>query len=60
MSVNGFLLGPYRRTGPQRTLYVPAPLLRSGENAIVVVELDHVTLRRAVFVARPRLGPAEE
>ena len=59
-AVNGFLLGRYRRTGPQRTLYVPAPLLRAGENTVVVIELDHLTLARAVFVSRPELGPTEE
>ena len=58
--VNGFLLGRYRRTGPQRTLYVPAPLVRAGENTIVVIELEHVTAARAVFVAQPELGPSEE
>ncbi|NRQ36193.1 beta-galactosidase [Nonomuraea sp. NN258] len=40
--VNGFLLGRYWERGPQRTLYVPAPLLRSGANEIVWLELDRV------------------
>lgn len=38
--VNGFLLGRYWERGPQRTLYVPAPLLRAGANELVVLELD--------------------
>ncbi|MER6947794.1 beta-galactosidase family protein [Nonomuraea sp. NPDC000554] len=38
--VNGFCLGRYWERGPQRTLYVPAPLLRAGGNEIVVLELD--------------------
>lgn len=58
--VNGFLLGRYRRTGPQRTLYIPAPVLSAGANSIVVIEMEHVTAERAVFVAGPRLGPTEE
>lgn len=37
--VNGFNLGRYWDVGPQRTLYVPAPKLRRGENRIVVFEL---------------------
>ncbi|NGZ74781.1 glycoside hydrolase family 35 protein [Saccharibacillus alkalitolerans] len=37
--VNGFLLGRYWKTGPTKTLYVPAPLLRSGDNEIVLFEL---------------------
>lgn len=38
--VNGFALGRYWERGPQRTLYVPAPLLRAGENEFVLLELD--------------------
>lgn len=37
--INGFLLGRYWQAGPTKTLYVPAPLLRSGENEIIVFEL---------------------
>jgi beta-galactosidase len=39
--VNGFCLGRYwSARGPQRTLYLPWPLLRAGRNEIVVLELD--------------------
>jgi beta-galactosidase len=39
--VNGFCLGRYWETrGPQRTLYLPWPLLRTGHNEVVVLELD--------------------
>lgn len=39
--VNGFHLGRYWNTaGPQKTLYLPAPLLHLGENEIVVLELE--------------------
>lgn len=38
--VNGFLLGRYWDRGPQRTLYVPWPLLRAGANEVVILELD--------------------
>lgn len=37
--VNGFNLGRYWNRGPQKTLYVPAPLLRSGANEIIIFEL---------------------
>lgn len=37
--VNGFNLGRYWNRGPQKTLYVPGPLLRSGVNEIVIFEL---------------------
>ncbi|MEU9791199.1 beta-galactosidase [Streptomyces sparsogenes] len=39
--VNGFCLGRYWVSrGPQRTLYLPWPLLRAGRNEVVVLELD--------------------
>ncbi|HKP05691.1 MAG TPA: beta-galactosidase, partial [Microbacterium sp.] len=58
--VNGFLLGRYWSSGPQRTLYVPAAALNAGENVVVVVELDRVTEAEVRFVAEPDLGPLEE
>lgn len=54
--INGFFLGRYWRRGPQRTLYVPGPVTRSGDNEIVIVELEAVTAATARFVARPDLG----
>lgn len=33
--INGFNLGRYWNVGPQRTLYLPAPLLRSGRNEVI-------------------------
>ncbi|GAA1986634.1 beta-galactosidase family protein [Catenulispora subtropica] len=58
--VNGFALGRYWSRGPQRTLYVPAPVLRRGQNEMLVLELhasatDVVELRSA-----PDLGITEE
>jgi beta-galactosidase len=53
--LNGFNLGRYWKRGPQRTLYIPAPLLRKGENEIVVLEL-HKTRKPVVQLAsRPNL-----
>jgi beta-galactosidase len=54
--VNGFFLGRYWRRGPQRTVYVPAPATRAGENIVVVVELEAITDATARFVARADLG----
>jgi len=54
--INGFNLGRYWNRGPQRTLYLPAPLLRKGTNVLIVFEL-HGTERRTVeFRDRPDLG----
>ncbi len=53
--INSFNLGRYWEIGPQRTLYIPAPLLNKGENELVLFELHctqsaKVTLRdRAVI-----------
>ena len=38
--VNGFCLGRYWSAGPQRTLYVPGPVLREGANEVWVLELE--------------------
>lgn len=38
--LNGFNLGRYWEIGPQKRLYIPAPLLRQGKNEIVVFETE--------------------
>ena len=57
--VNGFCLGRYWRRGPQVTLFVPEPVVRTGSNQLVVLELDVMADPKARFVARPSLGPLE-
>ncbi len=37
--VNGHNLGRYWNIGPQQTMYVPGPWLKSGDNEIVVLDL---------------------
>lgn len=54
--INGFALGRYWRRGPQRTLYVPEPVLRSGLNELVILELEVLTQQAADFAAAPLLG----
>ena len=54
--INGFNLGRYWNKGPQQTMYIPAPLLRQGDNEIIVFELhgsDRLELRFQDF---PILG----
>jgi len=58
--VNGFCLGRYWRRGPQRTLFVPGPVLQPGRNELVVLELDVLADPTARFVAEPSLGPLED
>ena len=38
--VNGFNIGRFWKIGPQRRLYIPAPLLNKGENEIIIFETD--------------------
>lgn len=40
--INGFNLGRYWEIGPQRSLYVPASILKEGENEIIVFESDGI------------------
>lgn len=57
VTVNGFNLGRYFNTaGPQKTLYVPAPMLRSGKNEIVVFESDKTDRLTVEFFSEPDLG----
>ncbi len=42
VTINGFNIGRYWEIGPQRSLYVPASLLKEGENEIVVFESDGI------------------
>ncbi|WP_282685097.1 MULTISPECIES: beta-galactosidase [unclassified Streptomyces] len=59
--INGFALGRYWSRGPQRSLYVPAPVLRTGANTIVVLELHAGHRGRTVeFRETADLGPTEE
>ncbi|GAA1737545.1 beta-galactosidase [Isoptericola hypogeus] len=57
--VNDVLLGRYWKVGPQRTLYVPAPLLRPGANTVTVLE-QHRAGTDLELRAAPDLGTAEE
>jgi beta-galactosidase len=54
--VNGFLLGRYDARGPQVTLYCPQPVLRSGRNEFVVLELGDADPRVVELRSEPELG----
>lgn len=54
--LNGFNLGRYWEVGPQKTLYVPGPLLKKGENTLLLFESDGRKGKAEVeFVDRPEL-----
>ena len=54
--VNGFNLGRFWEIGPQRRLYIPAPLLRTGENEIILFETEGKTADTIALRDRPDLG----
>lgn len=54
--INGFLLGRYWNDGPTRTMYVPAPLLRKGDNELLVFELHGTSDLAVELTDRPDLG----
>ena len=57
MLVNGFNLGRYwNEAGPQKTLYLPGPLLKQGGNELVVLELDGTDRLEVTLTDTPDLG----
>ncbi len=57
VTVNGFNVGRFWELGPQKTLYVPASLLKKGTNEIVVFESDKLKGEASVeLVDKPELG----
>lgn len=55
--LNGFNLGRYWEIGPQKTLYVPASVLKEGENELIVFESDGLKGEAVVeFTDVPELG----
>ena len=55
--VNGFNIGRFWNTaGPQKTLYVPAPLLKKGDNEIILFVSDSIGEAQVIFEDRPDLG----
>jgi beta-galactosidase len=54
--LNGFNLGRYWERGPQKTLYIPAPLLKPGENELIIFELHGTSTYAVEFRNQPELG----
>jgi beta-galactosidase len=57
--INGFCLGRYWSRGPQRTLFVPAPVLLPGRNEVVVFELHAASADAVTFQPSMDLGHTE-
>ena len=56
--INGHNLGRVWNVGPQKTLYVPGPWLKAGENQVVVFDLDGAPNRSLQGLDRPILDAA--
>lgn len=54
--INGFNLGRFWEIGPQKRLYLPAPLLKEGRNEIVVFETEGKARESIVLRDEPDLG----
>lgn len=54
--LNGFNLGRFWEIGPQKRLYVPAPLLKRGHNQIIVFETEGKTTEEICFYDEPDVG----
>lgn len=53
--INGFNLGRFREAGPQKRLYLPAPLLKKGENTIIIFETDGKAADSVYLAGEPSL-----
>ncbi|MEI6286134.1 MAG: beta-galactosidase family protein [Bacillota bacterium] len=51
--INGFNIGRYWDVGPERNLYVPAPLLKTGKNVLTIFELHELKQQVVEFVEKP-------
>lgn len=54
--VNGFNIGRFWEIGPQKRLYIPAPLLRQGKNEIIVFETEGRSTGEISFRDEPDIG----
>ena len=54
--VNGFNIGRFWEIGPQKRLYIPAPLLKKGENEIIVFETEGKIRDTIVLKGEPDIG----
>lgn len=54
--LNGFNLGRFWEIGPQKRLYIPAPLLKKGKNEIIVFETDGKQPGTIILQDEPDIG----
>ncbi|MCI8443071.1 MAG: beta-galactosidase [Provencibacterium sp.] len=54
--VNGFNIGRFWEIGPQKRLYIPAPLLKQGENEIILFETEGKAAETIALCDEPDIG----
>ncbi|MCM1525603.1 MAG: beta-galactosidase [Ruminococcus sp.] len=54
--INGFNLGRFWETGPQKRLYLPAPLLKKGKNILIIFETEGKCTDKISLKDTPDLG----
>ncbi|MDE6762061.1 MAG: beta-galactosidase, partial [Oscillospiraceae bacterium] len=54
--INGFNLGRFWEIGPQKRLYVPAPLLKKGKNTLIIFETEGKASDKITLADEPDLG----
>lgn len=54
--INGFNIGRFWEIGPQKRLYIPAPLLKTGHNEIVIFETDGKSCDTITLKDEPDIG----
>lgn len=54
--INGFNLGRFWEIGPQKRLYIPAPLLKMGKNTIILFETEGKSAECVMLWDEPDLG----
>ncbi|MCM1479246.1 MAG: beta-galactosidase [Muribaculaceae bacterium] len=54
--VNGFNLGRFWEIGPQKRLYLPAPLLKKGKNTLIIFETEGKSAEKITLAGDPDLG----
>ena len=55
--INNFNLGRFWEIGPQKTLYIPGPLIKRGKNRIVIFETEGKIKSEITLKDYPDLGP---
>ncbi len=54
--VNGHAMGRFWKIGPQKTLYIPGPWLKKGENEAIIFDIDGTPSPQLEGLVKPNLG----